>query len=165
MFDRFHLLLQRRRSVVPSCAAFALQPVGLGLPALAPRRAVLGGCARVECGNSACSAARLRGHFGSAIQIGQQVLQSRRSGRTLSRVRASRSRRPRIAHVERHHFIGDVFQARLALLDLARNGPLADEPAAVDMRVEVAVGEVAAHETFAGDARCGARAGPPANRI
>ena len=55
------------------------------------------------------------------------------------------------AFVELSQFAGDFFDASLALFNLTRRGALPDKPAAIHLRVEMAVGKVAADETFAGD--------------
>ena len=56
-----------------------------------------------------------------------------------------------ILFVEYHHLVGDFVQAFLAVFDLARCGAFPNEPAPINLRVEVAVGVVAADEAFAGD--------------
>ncbi len=56
-----------------------------------------------------------------------------------------------VTFVEEHHLGSNLVQPALAIFHLAEDGARTDEPVSVDLRVEVAVRKVAAHETFAGD--------------
>ncbi len=56
-----------------------------------------------------------------------------------------------VAFVERDHFFCNFIQALLAAFHLARHGAFADEPASVDLRVDVAVGVVTADEALTSD--------------
>ncbi len=92
----------------------------------------------------------LRGAFGQDGEGFEGVFKSM-SGRILSRVRARRSRRAESRSLSESHFLCDFVQPLLAVFDLARDGALTDEPAPVDMWVDVTVCIVAAHEAFTGD--------------
>ena len=53
-----------------------------------------------------------------------------------------------VALLERYHLASNFIQPLLAAFDLARSSALTDEPAPVNLGVEMAVGVIAAHKTF-----------------
>jgi len=131
------------------CACFRLQAVELRLMPFHVRPQAFGG-AQVEFFQFGGKSGVLGFAFGQADESLQGMFQFNQRADFFVGKGETRSK-DAIALVKGDHLPCDFVQAALAAFNLTRVGALADEPASVDLGVEVAVGVVAADETFAGD--------------